>query len=82
MKTVLTPTKCGKTEFRWGEKTYVMGIVNLSPDSFSGDGIGSDIKRTVEQAQRMVAEGADIIDVGGESTRPGTKPLSIEDIEE
>jgi dihydropteroate synthase len=53
MKTLLTPTKCGKTEFRWGEKTYIMGIVNLSPDSFSGDGIGGDIKRTVEQAQRM-----------------------------
>jgi dihydropteroate synthase len=82
MKAVLSPTKCGSAEFRWGEKTYVMGIVNLSPDSFSGDGIGSDLKRTVEQAQRMVAEGADIIDVGGESTRPGTKPLSIEDVED
>ncbi|MDD5338972.1 MAG: dihydropteroate synthase [Dehalococcoidales bacterium] len=82
MKSVLPPTKCGKTEFRWGEKTYVMGIVNLSPDSFSGDGIGADLKRTVEQAQRMVAEGADIIDVGGESTRPGTEPISIDDIED
>jgi dihydropteroate synthase len=82
MKAVLLPTKCGSTEFRWGGKTYIMGIVNLSPDSFSGDGIGDDIKRTVEQAQRMVAEGADIIDVGGESTRPGTKPLSIDDVEE
>jgi dihydropteroate synthase len=81
MKTVLPPTKCGNTEFRWGEKTYIMGIINLSPDSFSGDGIGDDIKRTVEQAQRMVAEGADIIDVGGESTRPGTKPLSSDDVE-
>jgi dihydropteroate synthase len=55
--------------------------VNLSPDSFSGDGIGDDIERTVDQAQRMVAEGADIIDVGGESTRPGTAPLSIDDVE-
>ncbi len=82
MKAVLPPTNCGKTEFRWGEKTYVMGIVNLSPDSFSGDGIGGDLKRTVEQAQRMIAEGADIIDVGGESTRPGTKPLTIDDVEE
>jgi dihydropteroate synthase len=81
MKTSLTPTKCRNTEFRWGEKTYIMGIVNLSPDSFSGDGIGSDIKRTVDQAQRMVAGGADIIDVGGESTRPGTEPTSNEDIE-
>jgi dihydropteroate synthase len=82
MKTVLPPTNCGKTEFRWGEKTYIMGIVNLSPDSFSGDGIGGDIKRTVQQAQRMVAEGADIIDVGGESTRPGTKPMDTDDVEE
>jgi dihydropteroate synthase len=81
MKTVLPATKCGNTEFRWGEKTYIMGVVNLSPDSFSGDGLGGDIERTLEQARRMVAEGADIIDVGGESTRPGTKPLSLEDID-
>jgi dihydropteroate synthase len=81
MKTSLLPTKCGSAEFRWGEKTYVMGIVNLSPDSFSGDGIGDDIGRAVEQAKRMVAEGADIIDVGGESTRPGTAPMSVDDIE-
>jgi len=82
MKAVLTPTKCGKAEFRWGEKTYIMGVVNLSPDSFSGDGIGGDIERTVEQARRMVEEGADIIDVGGESTRPGTEPLSIKEVDE
>ncbi len=81
MKTLLPHTKCANTEFRWGEKTYIMGVVNLSPDSFSGDGIGADIPRTLEQARRMVAEGADIIDVGGESTRPGTEPLSIEDVE-
>jgi dihydropteroate synthase len=81
MKTALAPTKCGNTEFRWGEKTYIMGIVNLSPDSFSGDGIGDDIERTVDQARRMVAGGADIIDVGGESTRPGTKPLAAEDVD-
>jgi dihydropteroate synthase len=82
MKNTLPSTRCGDTEFRWGEKTYVMGVVNLSPDSFSGDGIGDDIERTVDQAQRMVAEGADIIDVGGESTRPGTAPMSIEDVDE
>src|SRR4030042_1779822 len=81
MKTVLAPTRCRDTEVRWGEKTYIMGVVNLSPDSFSGDGIGDDIEKTLEQAQRMVAEGADIIDVGGESTRPGTRPLSVEDVD-
>jgi len=57
-----------------------MGICNLSPDSFSGDGLGNDIEATLAQAQRMVEEGADIIDVGGESTRPGTEPQSIDDI--
>src|SRR4030042_3219007 len=82
MKTALPATKCGNTEFRGGEKTYIMGVVNLSPDSFSGDGIGDDIGKTLEQARRMVAEGADIIDVGGESTRPGTEPMSVEDVEE
>jgi dihydropteroate synthase len=74
MSRTLPETRCGTTEFRWGEKTYIMGICNLSPDSFSGDGIGDDIEKTLAQARRMVDEGADIIDVGGESTRPGTEP--------
>ncbi len=82
MKTTLPPTRCGNVAFRWGEKTYVVGVVNLSPDSFSGDGLGDDIDAAVALAQRMVAEGADVIDVGGESTRPGTKPRSIEDIDD
>lgn len=74
--------RCGNTEFRWGERTYVMGVVNLSPDSFSGDGLGDDIEATVAQAKRMVSEGADIIDVGGESTRPGTEPKSVDDFDD
>lgn len=81
MRTTLPATLCGNTEFRWGEKTYVMGVVNLSPDSFSGDGLGDDIETTVAQAKRMVDEGADIIDVGGESTRPGTEPMSADDVD-
>lgn len=80
--TVISSTRIGKAEFRWGERTYVMGICNLSLDSFSGDGLGSDVEATLAQAQRMVAEGADIIDVGGESTRPGTEPVSIDDIDD
>jgi len=47
-----------------------MGVINVTPDSFSGDGLGSDIKAAVARARSVVAEGADIIDVGGESTRP------------
>ena len=73
---------CGHTDFRWGERTYIMGVVNLSPDSFSGDGLGDDVEAALAQAQRMVAEGADVIDVGGESTRPGTETLSSDDFNE
>lgn len=71
-------TKIGKTEFRWGERTYIMGIINLSPDSFSGDGL-SNIEDAVKQAKRFVSEGADILDVGGESTRPGARAITIEE---
>jgi len=74
MKQTMPATCFGKHEIRWGEKTYVMGICNLSPDSFSGDGIGPDVDAAVAPAVRLGAERADIIDGGGESTRPGTKP--------
>ncbi len=82
MSRTLPSTRCGNTEFRWGERTYVMGVCNLSPDSFSGDGLGDDVEATLAQAKRMVAEGADIIDIGGESTRPGTEPSAAGDIDE
>jgi dihydropteroate synthase len=71
-------TRCGNVEFRWGQRTYVMGVVNVAPDSFSGDGLRS-VDDAVAQARRFVAEGADIIDVGGESTRPDFTPISIEE---
>jgi dihydropteroate synthase len=82
MEKALPATRCGNTWFHWGERTYVMGVCNLSPDSFSGDGLGDDVESTLEQARRMIEEGADIIDVGGESTRPGTEPLSTGNIDE
>jgi dihydropteroate synthase len=71
-----TATSCGNAEFRWGERTYIMGIINVSPDSFSGDGLGSNIKAVIKQAKRFIVEGADIIDVGGESTRPESQPIT------
>ncbi len=61
---------CGPGTFRWGERTYVMGVVNVTPDSFSGDGLAHNSKAAVELAVRMEAEGADIIDIGAVSTRP------------
>jgi dihydropteroate synthase len=56
-----------------------MGILNLSPDSFSGDGVGNDIEAALARARRLAGEGADIIDVGGESTRPGSQPVSVDE---
>src|SRR3989454_889274 len=67
----------GGRRFEWGTRTYVMGIVNVTPDSFSGDGLGSDADAAVAQGLRMVREGADMLDVGGESTRPGHVPVTV-----
>lgn len=64
-------------EFKWGTRTFVMGILNCSPDSFSGDGI-ADSGAAIEQGLRFVQEGADILDVGGESTRPGSQRVDAE----
>ncbi len=79
MSTGLGVTVCGDREFRWGERTFIMGVLNLTPDSFSGDGLGSDIAAALAQARRLVAEGADILDVGGESTRPESSPVSTDE---
>ena len=70
---------CGGREFVWGGRTYVMGVVNVTPDSFSGDGLAGRTADAVEQAVGFEAEGADIIDVGAESTRPGHAPVSVEE---
>jgi dihydropteroate synthase len=66
--------------FDWGQRTYIMGIINVTPDSFSGDGllVGDNIAAAVSQARQMVADGADILDLGGESTRPGSVPVTPE----
>jgi dihydropteroate synthase len=69
-------TNIGGHRFDWGSRTYVMGIINVTPDSFSGDGLGSDQEAAIAQGLRMVKEGADMLDVGGESTRPGHVPIS------
>jgi dihydropteroate synthase len=69
----------GGRRFEWGSRTYVMGIVNVTPDSFSGDGLGDDREGAVLQGRRMVQEGADFLDVGGESTRPGHVPITTAD---
>ena len=65
--------------FIWGTRTYIMGILNITPDSFSGDGLLASEVDILELGRSYVAAGADILDVGGESTRPGSQPLSTED---
>jgi len=70
------PMRIGARTFAWGERTFVMGIVNVTPDSFSGDGLltgrsADVVAAAVAQSRTMADEGADLLDVGGESTRPG-----------
>jgi len=62
-----------------GRRTLVMGILNATPDSFSDGGRFADLDRALEQAGRMIGEGADIVDIGGESTRPGHEAISAEE---
>src|SRR4030042_19617 len=69
----------GGREFVWGRRTYIMGVVNVTPDSFSGDGLAYDLAAAVDQAVCMCRDGADIIDVGGESTRPGFQSVPADE---
>ena len=80
----------GNFTFKWGSKTYVMGILNITPDSFSGDGLmfpspsgrgvrGEGKSPALEQAKYFLDSGADILDIGGESTRPGSQPVTAEE---
>ena len=63
----------------FSEKTYIMGVLNVTPDSFSDSGLHLDKSTAVRRALQMVEEGADIIDIGGESTRPGSGPVAVEE---
>jgi len=71
--------QCGKYKLDTSHKILVMGILNVTPDSFSDGGRYLDPKTAVEQGLRMSADGADIIDIGGESTRPGAKKISLDE---
>ena len=72
-------TVAGTHRFRWGARTYVMAILNVTPDSFSGDGVGSSLAGAIDRAAWAVSSGADILDVGGESTRPGADVVTVEE---
>lgn len=76
MKNVI---KCGPFELDLEKKTMIMGILNITPDSFSDGGLYNHHTLAVNHAEEMVANGADIIDIGGESTRPGHEPVTVEE---
>ena len=65
--------------FEYGKKTYIMGILNVTPDSFSDGGSYTSIEKALNHAKEMIDSGADIIDLGGESTRPGHQIVDAEE---
>ena len=71
--------RCGDYRFNLGGRVRIMGVLNLTPDSFSGDGLYRDTGAAVERANRVQEEGADIIDIGAESSRPGAKAVPVEE---
>lgn len=73
------PLDCAGRLLPLGERTLIMGIINLTPDSFSGDGLGADLDAALAQAAEFVVAGADLLDVGGESTRPGSVGVSLDE---
>ncbi len=76
------PWRLGSALWSFGERTYILGIINVTPDSISGDGVGADALAAKERAIQLAEEGADAIDLGGESTRPGHQPVAVgEEIE-
>ena len=82
MKIKFDTLRIGNHDFHWGSRTYVMGILNVTPDSFSGDGLmshGDRVEQALRQAEHFLKHHADILDIGGESTRPGSQPVSEEE---
>ena len=75
-----TPQQPTETsDFNWGARTYLMGVINVTPDSFSDGGQFNSVDAAVAQARRMVKAGVDILDIGGQSTRPGAAQISLEE---
>ena len=70
---------CRGKSLTFGERTWIMGILNVTPDSFSDGGCYLDSSRAIAYAHQMIEDGADIIDIGGESSRPGASPVSTDE---
>ncbi|PSB25485.1 dihydropteroate synthase [Stenomitos frigidus] len=65
--------------FHWGDRTYLMGVLNVTPDSFSDGGLFNSLETAIAQARTLVAAGADILDIGGQSTRPNAVEISLDE---
>jgi dihydropteroate synthase len=74
-----SPMRCGPSVLRFGARTYVAGIINMSPDSFAGDGLDADAGAAAAVGEAWREAGADILDVGGRSSRPGAPPVPVEE---
>ncbi|MBW4443162.1 MAG: dihydropteroate synthase [Plectolyngbya sp. WJT66-NPBG17] len=68
-----------RTTFNWGQKTYIMGVLNVTPDSFSDGGQFNSLESAIAQANQMIEDGADILDIGGQSTRPNADEVSLQE---
>ncbi len=73
------PIRFGSTVLEFGRRTFVMGIINMAPDSFAGDGLAADAGAAEARGGQMKEDGADLLDVGGRSTRPGAPSVEIEE---
>jgi dihydropteroate synthase len=71
------PIRCGNSSIEFGRRTLVAGIINMAPDSFAGDGLAGDAGAAEVRGQEMRAAGADLLDVGGRSTRPGAPSVEV-----
>lgn len=76
---VPAPSRIGGVEFAWGSRTFVMGILNVTPDSFADGGRYASLDEAVAHGEQLAADGADILDIGGESTRPGAEEVDEEE---
>jgi dihydropteroate synthase len=73
------PWRIRDRTFNWGSRTYLMGILNVTPDSFSDGGQFATVDRAIVQARHLVSHGADVLDVGGQSTRPGAALITLDE---
>lgn len=67
----------GQSRLVWGQRTYLMGVLNVTPDSFSDGGQFTTLEQALQQANHLVRSGVDIVDIGGQSTRPGAEPIDL-----